>query len=73
MARRSHLVALGLTLLALDPPTPIEEAADVDEGAAGAVEQVVDRADEPVRVGLGIPAPGGVKQLLFAGRGGSPG
>lgn len=46
-----HLGTHRLTLLALNAPAPTKEAADVNEGAAGAVEQAVNRAGEARRVG----------------------
>jgi len=46
----------------------IEETADMDECAAGAVEQAVDRAAEAIRLGQGLAEPAGIEQILFPPR-----
>ena len=63
-----HLGPLGLPLVALDATAAIKETADMDDCAAGAVEQAVDRAGEAVRFGQGLAGPAGIEQILFPPR-----
>ena len=64
-----QLGPLRLTLLALDATTAIKEAADMEKGAAGAVERPMNRTGEAIGLGQGISArPARIEQLLFAPR-----
>ena len=59
--------SLGLAAIALDAATASEKTLEMDEGAAGAVQQAVRRAVEAIGVGQFDPAnPTRIEQLLFA-------